>query len=153
MHNFWRERRAEAESNWGPSAYQPNTLPLAQISSLKCKQYFIVNFVKSRESKCLSVPMPHTKSSVLSLPVTCAFATAPSSVQWSSSISARRLCFSVFIAPQVVLVYKVIWVANWRPPDHVHWLTGALLKTKAEGCKTLDQNLFNVCASLSLCCH
>ena len=22
-HNFWRERRAEAESNWGPSAYQP----------------------------------------------------------------------------------------------------------------------------------
>ena len=27
-HNFWRERRAEAESNQGESAYQPNTLPL-----------------------------------------------------------------------------------------------------------------------------
>ena len=25
-HNFWREKRAEAEPNWGPSAYQPNTL-------------------------------------------------------------------------------------------------------------------------------
>ena len=28
--NFWRERRAEADSNRGPSAYQPNVLPLAQ---------------------------------------------------------------------------------------------------------------------------
>ena len=27
-HNFWRERRAEADSNRGPSAYQPNALPL-----------------------------------------------------------------------------------------------------------------------------
>ena len=27
---FWRERRAEAVSNWGPSAYQPNALPLGQ---------------------------------------------------------------------------------------------------------------------------
>ena len=26
-HNFWRERRAEADSNRGPSAYQPNALP------------------------------------------------------------------------------------------------------------------------------
>ena len=29
-HNFWRERRAEADSNRGPSAYQPNALPLGQ---------------------------------------------------------------------------------------------------------------------------
>ena len=29
-HNFGRERRAEADSNPGPSAYQPNTLPLGQ---------------------------------------------------------------------------------------------------------------------------
>ena len=28
--NFWRERRAEAESGRGPSAYQPNALPLGQ---------------------------------------------------------------------------------------------------------------------------
>ena len=32
-HNFWRERRAEADSNLGPSAYQPNTLPLGQTGS------------------------------------------------------------------------------------------------------------------------
>ena len=32
-HNFWRERWAEAESNWVPSAYQPNALPLGQNSS------------------------------------------------------------------------------------------------------------------------
>ena len=29
-HNFWREMRAEAVSNQGPSAYQPNALPLGQ---------------------------------------------------------------------------------------------------------------------------
>ena len=27
-HNFWSEKRAKADSNQGPSAYQPNTLPL-----------------------------------------------------------------------------------------------------------------------------
>ena len=32
-HNFWRERRAEVDSNWGPSAYQPNALPLGQTGS------------------------------------------------------------------------------------------------------------------------
>ena len=30
---FWRERRAEAVSNWGPSAYQPNALPPGQTGS------------------------------------------------------------------------------------------------------------------------
>ena len=29
---FWRERRAEAVSNRGPSGYQPNALPLAQVN-------------------------------------------------------------------------------------------------------------------------
>ena len=33
-HNFWRERRAEAVLNWGPSAYQPTDLPLGQTGSL-----------------------------------------------------------------------------------------------------------------------
>ena len=33
-HNFWRERRAGVDSNRGPSAYQPNILPLGQTSSL-----------------------------------------------------------------------------------------------------------------------
>ena len=32
-HNFRRERRAEADSNRGPSAYQPNTLLLGQTGS------------------------------------------------------------------------------------------------------------------------
>ena len=33
-HNFWSERRTEADSNRGPSAYQPTTLPLGQTGSL-----------------------------------------------------------------------------------------------------------------------
>ena len=32
-HNFWRERRAEADLSRGPSAYQPNALPLGQTGS------------------------------------------------------------------------------------------------------------------------
>ena len=32
-HNFCRERRAEADSNRGPSAYQHNALPLGQTGS------------------------------------------------------------------------------------------------------------------------
>ena len=32
-HNLWRERRAEADSNRGPTAYQPNALPLGQTTS------------------------------------------------------------------------------------------------------------------------
>ena len=31
--NFWREKKVEADSNQGPSAYQPNTLPLGQTGS------------------------------------------------------------------------------------------------------------------------
>ena len=34
-HNLRRERRAKADLNQGPSAYQPNSLPLGQTSSLK----------------------------------------------------------------------------------------------------------------------
>ena len=32
-HNLWRERRAEADSNRSPSAYQPNALLLGQTGS------------------------------------------------------------------------------------------------------------------------
>ena len=32
-HNFWSEMRVEADSNRGPSAYQPNALPLGQTGS------------------------------------------------------------------------------------------------------------------------
>ena len=32
-HNLWRERRAEADSNRGPSAFQPNAWPLGQTGS------------------------------------------------------------------------------------------------------------------------
>ena len=33
-HNLFEEKRAEAVSNRGPSAYQPNALPLGQTGSL-----------------------------------------------------------------------------------------------------------------------
>ena len=34
-HNFWSQRRAETDSNRGPSAYQPTALPLGQTGSLQ----------------------------------------------------------------------------------------------------------------------
>ena len=40
-HNFfWRERRAEAVSNRGPSAYQPKALPLGQTGSRTRKYHY-----------------------------------------------------------------------------------------------------------------
>ena len=41
-HNLWRERRAEANSNRGPSAYQPTALPLGQTGSqlFRSKHWF-----------------------------------------------------------------------------------------------------------------
>ena len=46
-HNFWRERRAEADSNRGPSAYQPNALPPGQTGSLhldsNCNRVYCVS--------------------------------------------------------------------------------------------------------------
>ena len=40
-HNFWRERRAEADLNWGPSTYQPNALPLGNPGSFGVRCAFI----------------------------------------------------------------------------------------------------------------
>ena len=44
-HNFWRERRTEADSNRGPSAYQPNALPLGHTGSQRtaCSQFSSFN--------------------------------------------------------------------------------------------------------------
>ena len=42
-HNFWRQRRAEAESSGGPSADQPNALPLGQTGS---SEIFVCRGVK-----------------------------------------------------------------------------------------------------------
>ena len=40
---IWRERRFEAESSRGPSAYQPNTLPLGQTGSHYNNKHLWVN--------------------------------------------------------------------------------------------------------------
>ena len=42
-HNFWRERRAEAVLNQGPSAYQPTALPLGQTDSLFLLLYILTD--------------------------------------------------------------------------------------------------------------
>ena len=44
-HNFWWERRAEADSNWGPSAYQPNALPLGQTGSQPIPQRGVIFYL------------------------------------------------------------------------------------------------------------
>ena len=41
-HNFGRERRTKADSNRGPSAYQPNALPLGQTGSRQLVHLFSI---------------------------------------------------------------------------------------------------------------
>ena len=63
-HNFWRERRAESDSNRGPSAYQPNALPLGQTGSLSlagaatsiifCRDETSIIFVATKQVSFLS---------------------------------------------------------------------------------------------------
>ena len=38
-HSFWNERRVEADSNQGTSAYQPNALPLGQTANSATRFY------------------------------------------------------------------------------------------------------------------
>ena len=52
-HNFWREMRAEADSNRAPSAYQPNALPLGQtgLQFFKLCMIFFSILPKIRQKK------------------------------------------------------------------------------------------------------
>jgi len=67
---FRRERRAEAVSNRGPSAYQPNALPLGQTGSSKNRLLgFIEHFAKNQERHISyiltpSVPWYHLKTAI-----------------------------------------------------------------------------------------
>ena len=53
-HSFWRERRAEADSNRSPSAYQPNALPLGQTGSHKYTSVWITTYIVKEDN-------PHKK--------------------------------------------------------------------------------------------
>ena len=64
-HNLWSERRAEADLNQGPSAYQPNALLLDQTSSLSLHLTFLPppypfpSFSPSLISLTVSVDVKH----------------------------------------------------------------------------------------------
>ena len=62
---FWRERRTEAVSNRGPSAYQPNALPLGQTGSQKIskapipllKAHYCFCKLNSKRWACSNIPV------------------------------------------------------------------------------------------------
>ena len=59
-HNFWSERRAEADSNRDPSVYQPNALPLRQTGLLlreRAESSFIDLQDTSRSDKVNFLPL------------------------------------------------------------------------------------------------
>ena len=76
-HNFWRERRAEAVSNRGPSAYQPNALPLGQTGS----QFSLTESGVSYQLRRLSRPVTE-------------MAATESAVVACNSFSEVRCCFT-----------------------------------------------------------
>ena len=61
---FWRERRAEAVSNRGPSAYQSNALPLGQTGF---RSYSKAGWKKDVVNQCLDLPGVWTHSNRLFL--------------------------------------------------------------------------------------
>ena len=64
-HNFRRERRAEADSNRGPSAYQPNALPLGQSGS----RYLVRALQPSKPEETVSHRPEHNVEEVGTWPV------------------------------------------------------------------------------------
>ena len=73
-HNLLRERRAEADSNRGPSAYQPNALPLGQTGSPSPTVLVQVSLMSSHHA---------TTSTIASISLRC--------VRNTSEISRRML--------------------------------------------------------------
>ena len=99
-HNFWRERRTEADSNRGPSAYQPNALPLGQTGSLSLSPCFSWNSVNNNNN------------------ITLVWSPTPECDQvWSSP-----LLYVCFMCPEygmvgmngliTILVWSLHWVIN-----------------------------------------
>ena len=67
-HNFRRERRAEADSNRGPSAYQPDALPLGQSGSPEQAASLAVAAVQARQQMTKS-PAPVPESHYIHCPL------------------------------------------------------------------------------------
>ena len=70
-HNPWRKRRAEADSNRGPSAYQPTALPLGQTASRwalcasRLRSHWILLSLHKHEAPDQVHPTPHAEPACL----------------------------------------------------------------------------------------
>ena len=113
-HNFWRGRRAEADSNRGPSAsYQPNALPLCQTGSQSNTDNgvvpsFILCVPASSHVQWLSGVLiidPIFKGTDQVLMVT-----APGQGSLSFTLSVSWLCF-----------YLVWWEITWECSRKVYY--------------------------------
>ena len=66
-HNLWRERSAEADSSRGPSAYQPNSLPLDQTGSqndgIYLSQFIQIRFLRAPTPSSLRFCQCHASKS------------------------------------------------------------------------------------------
>ena len=47
---LWRERRAEADSNRGPSAYQPNALPVGSLKYQDCINLIVIVYLEGNDA-------------------------------------------------------------------------------------------------------
>ena len=65
-HNFWRERRTEADLNWCPSAYQPTALPLGQAGSQRTAQtaWTDLSMYRPRQLSRMMCPFGHVATGI-----------------------------------------------------------------------------------------
>ena len=103
-HNFWRERRAKAVLNRGPSAYQPNALLLGQTGSL-----VIFIFTYSYNSHTLVIAdHPWWGGGVNCIIISVCLSGHPSAVQIKAFLHFK---IQSFIALRH-LAKKVLWYIN-----------------------------------------
>ena len=101
-HNFWRERRAEAVSNRGSSAYQPNALPLGHIPpshSLHLCLSVCLSVSTPYLSVCQSLSVPHSISLCLSVSICLSL---PPYITLSVSVShSLHICLLLSFLPDL----------------------------------------------------
>ena len=121
-HTFWSERRAETDSNRGPSAYQPNALPLGQTgSSFPITALFVTlslqvpyrtftvaaPFPSSAPLHAMTLPFPSDRKSSLH--------SFKSNVKTCLFPNNRSAMFSVqhyYLPPSLVVMYNILVLAD-----------------------------------------
>ena len=124
-HNFWRERRAEAESDQGESAYQPNTISLGPHRNWKwVKLLFPMKLASDRfvfvPSGLALVGSPQRRR--LTTQPKNASGTSSDWEKWGGSVHQHVRARACVLWYRIVGPQLPVAVYSQLPTSHTHWI-------------------------------